>query len=85
MKSETVVDVESVDSDLLYLLLQHIYSQNSGAVFRVSFVFFFVKREEETFQVKPILVLSPRIFLFDNLIISWRALYAKVWHLLFWL
>lgn len=30
MKSETVVDVESVDSDLLYLLLQHIYSQNPG-------------------------------------------------------
>lgn len=73
MKSETVVDVESVDSDLLYLLLQHIYSQNPGAVFRLSFVFFFVKREEETFQVKSILVLSPRIFLFDNLIISWRA------------
>ena len=44
MKSETVVDVESVDSDLLYLLLQHIYSQNSGAVFRVSFVFFLVKK-----------------------------------------
>lgn len=72
MKYETVVDVESVDSDLLYLLLQHIYSQNPGAVFRLSFVFFLLKREE-TFQVKSILVLSPRIFLFDNLIISWRA------------
>ena len=76
-------NVDSVGSGVLYFWCQQKYAQNSGAVFRVSFVFFLLKGNRKHFKVKSILVLSPRIFLFDNLIISWRALYAKIWHLLF--